>query len=212
MTTSKKIPGISNIIFDLGGVLLNIDYYKTEQAFINLGVTNFNELYSQFHADQFFKSFEKGQVSPHAFIERLRSYKDDLSADDIKSAWNAMLLDFPPGRVDFLISLGKRYRIFLLSNTNEVHYEAFQQIELKITGDPRSLDNCFEKAYFSHDIGLRKPDREIFEFVLQDSNLEAAETLFIDDTLANVEAANALGINGLYLDKPSTIEELLKEY
>ena len=212
MNTFKKISGISNIIFDLGGVLLDIDYHKTEQAFINLGVTNFNELYSQFHADQFFKAFEKGEVSPDAFIARLKSYKDDLSADDIRSAWNAMLLDFPAGRLDFLLNLKKKYRIFLLSNTNAVHYEAFQKIELNITGDPHGLDDCFEKSYYSHDIGLRKPDREIFEFVLKDSNLVAEETLFIDDTWANVEAANTVGIHGLYLEKPFTIEELLKEY
>ena len=212
MISSKKISGISNIIFDLGGVLLNIDYHKTEQAFVNLGVSNFNELYSQFHADHFFKAFEMGQVSPEAFIEKLKSYKDDLTADQIKTAWNAMLLDFPPGRIDFLLNLKQRYRIFLLSNTNAVHYEAFQKIELNITGDPHALDECFEKCYFSHDIGLRKPDRDIFDFVLNDSKLAANESIFIDDTWANVEAAIAAGIHGLYLEKPFTIEELLKEY
>jgi putative hydrolase of the HAD superfamily len=93
-----------------------------------------------------------------------------------------------------------------------VHYEAFQKIELNITGDSHALDDCFEKSYYSHDIGLRKPDREIFDFVLKDSNLAPGETLFIDDTWANVEAANAIGIHGLYLEKPFTIEEILKEY
>ncbi|MEJ7768558.1 MAG: HAD-IA family hydrolase, partial [Chitinophagaceae bacterium] len=139
-------------------------------------------------------------------------YNDTLSVEQIRTAWNAMLLDIPAGRIDFLLGLKKRYRIFLLSNTNAIHHEAFQQIELKTTGDPVTLNDCFEKAYYSHEIGLRKPDGEIFEYVLNTNRLIAEQTLFIDDTLSNVEAANSINIKGLYLDHPTTIEVLLNGY
>lgn len=204
--------GIRNIIFDLGGVILNINYYKTEKAFISLGIENFNELFNQFHADNFFKDFERGIVSPDQFVKKLQTYKQGLASEQIIAAWNAMLLDFPVGRIDFLLNLKKRYQTFLLSNTNAIHHDAFQKIELRLTGESNSLDNCFEKAYYSHEIGFRKPDKEIFEYVISQNGLVPEETLFIDDTLANVEAAHALKIKGLYLDHPSTIEELLHDY
>ena len=210
--STNQYQGIRNIIFDLGGVILNINYYKTEKAFINLGITNFDQLYTQFHADSFFKDFEMGKVSPDEFVKKLQTYKHDLTSEEIINAWNAMLLDFPVGRIDFLLNLKKRYKTFLLSNTNAVHHKAFQKIELKLTADPNSLDNCFDKVYYSHEIGLRKPDKEIFEFVINENGLVPEETLFIDDTLSNVEAAQSLNIKALYLDHPSTIEELLREY
>lgn len=212
MNSKNQHKIIRNIIFDLGGVILNIDYYRTEKAFIDLGVVNFNQLFNQFHADNFFKDFERGIVSPDQFIHKLQSYNHNLTKEQIIVAWNAMLLDFPVGRMDFLLGLKKRYRTFLLSNTNAVHHKAVQKIGLKLAGDTSSLDNCFEKAYYSYEVGFRKPDKEIFEYVISQNGLLPEETIFIDDTLANVEAANSLNIKGFYLDHPSTIEELLNDY
>jgi FMN phosphatase YigB (HAD superfamily) len=200
---------IRNIIFDLGGVILNIDYHKTEESFINLGITDFNKLYSQFHANSFFEDFEKGTIDPSSFVAELTTYAPGLSAQDIISAWNAMLLDFPPGRIDFLLRMKTRYRTFLLSNTNEIHHEAFQKIPLD---NSETLDGCFEKVYYSHALGMRKPDKEIFEFVLKDNNLAAAETLFIDDTPANIEAAISVGIRTIYVKPPEKIENLLSDF
>lgn len=198
-----------NIIFDLGGVILNIDYHKTELAFINLGIINFNELYSQIHANTFFEDFEKGKIEPALFIRQLKTYAPGLSEEEITSAWNGMLLDFPAGRIEFLLRLKKRYRTFLLSNTNAIHHKAFQKIPLDSAG---TLDACFEKVYYSHEMGMRKPDREIFEFVLSEKKLIAEETIFIDDTPANIEAAKMVGIEAIYLKPPEKIEDLLSEF
>jgi epoxide hydrolase-like predicted phosphatase len=200
---------IRNIIFDLGGVILNIDYHKTEQAFINLGIADFKELYSQFHANSFFKDFEKGKIDPQLFVSQLKTYASDLSEQDIITAWNAMLLDFPPGRIEFLLKLKNHYRTFLLSNTNAIHHQAFQKIELDTAG---TLDTCFEKVYYSHEMGLRKPDKEIFEFVLNENKLVARETLFLDDTLANVEAARSVNLQAIYITSSERIEDILFEF
>jgi putative hydrolase of the HAD superfamily len=199
------IDGIKNIIFDLGGVILNIDYFKTEKAFVDLGVHNFATLYSQFHATNLFKNLETGKISPDSFIDELQHFAPNVSRENIIKAWNAMLLDIPAGRLEFLKDLKKRYRTFLLSNTNSIHYDAFQEI----VGDPELLDSCFEKAYYSHDMGLRKPEREIYERVIFESGLNPAETLFIDDSPANVEGALSAHLKGYYLISPMTIEELL---
>ena len=203
---------IKNIIFDLGGVILNIDFKKTEEAFTNLGIHNFSRLCSQFHATDLFLNFEKGKISPDEFIKALQSEGAGMSEQRIVEAWNAMLLNFPEGRIQFLLTLRKRYRTFLLSNTNAIHHEAFQKIYPGIIEDIGSLDRCFEKAYYSHMIGMRKPDKEIFEWVLKENSLLADETLFIDDTTANIEAAESVNIQGIYLKHPSTIEEVLADY
>jgi glucose-1-phosphatase len=203
---------IKNIIFDLGGVILNIDFKKSEQAFTNLGIHNFTQLYSQFHATDLFLNFEKGKISPDQFIQALQSQATGISAEKIVDAWNAMLLDFPPGRIEFLLALGKRYRTFLLSNTNAIHHQAFQKIYPPILADRGSLDSCFERAYYSHVIGMRKPDKEIYEWVVNENSLIAEETLFVDDTPGNVEAAESVHIRGLYLKHPLTIQEALGDY
>ena len=201
---------IRNIIFDLGGVILNIDFNRTEQAFIDLGVTNFSELYTQYHATDLFKDFEKGLISPAEFREAFRKTLPHLTDDDIDGAWNAMLLDFPPGRINLLKRLKTHYRTFVLSNTNSIHHAAFSKIELR-TGDLEdTIDRCFEKVYYSHEVHMRKPDREIYEFVLRENGLVAGETLFIDDTPANVSAANSVGIKGVFLEKPQTMEKLFE--
>ncbi len=200
---------IRNIIFDLGGVILNLNYHNTEEAFINLGISNFNELFTQYHANNFFMDFEKGKITPAIFIQELKNYAPGLSEEDIITAWNAMLLDFPPGRMAFLLKLKNRYRTFVLSNTNAIHHQAFQKIDLNAPG---ALENFFEKVYYSHELGYRKPDVEIFEHVLRENNLQAAETLFIDDSQANVEGARLANIKAIYLAPLEKIEDILADF
>ena len=200
---------IRNIIFDLGGVILNIDYHRTTQSFIDLGITNFNELYSQFHADRFFEDFEKGMVEEATFIQKLKSHVPAVSEKDILTSWNAMLLDFPARRINFLMKLKSKYRTFLLSNTNVIHHRAFQNILLDTTG---TLNECFEKAYYSHELGLRKPDKEIFQLVLAENKLLPEETLFFDDTLANIDTARLLKLQVHYVKPGERMEELLREF
>lgn len=212
MNIPTHFQDIEAVLFDLGGVLLNLDYHLTGQAFIDLGVTNFNELYTQFHATKLFEEFEKGQVTDRQFIDELKKHAPVGTTDEqIERAWNAMLLDYPPGRIEFLKTVGARYKMYLLSNTNAIHYKAVRQIYTDTFGGG-SLDDLFEKSYYSYTTGMRKPDADIFELVLRETGLSAGTTLFIDDTPANIFTAESLGIRSLLLSKPHTAEELFEQH
>jgi HAD superfamily hydrolase (TIGR01509 family) len=205
-------PPVKNFIFDLGGVILNLDYQKTSKAFTVLGVANFDELYTQSHANPLFQQLECGLTTPAGFIAELgRHCSGEASEEQIINAWNAMLLDFPPQRIQLLKQLNTTYRTFLLSNTNAIHLSCFNEVfQNTFKGD--RLDRCFEKAYYSHEIGFRKPNKEAFEFVLNQHGLRPEETIFIDDTLANISAAQTLGLQTIYLKPPLRLEEVLAEY
>lgn len=200
---------IKNIVFDLGGVLLNIDYERTIDAFKKLGVKDFDSIFTQASQLKLFDSFDKGQISAGEFRDGLRSISGLPAADqEIDNAWNAMLLDFPATRLALLEGVRKRYRIFLLSNTNAIHYPAYSRALEEKYGFAE-LSSLFEKQYLSYRIGMRKPDREIFEFVLSDNGILPEETLFIDDTLQHVHGAEAAGIHAFHLDPAKTgIEDL----
>ncbi|RAJ01600.1 putative hydrolase of the HAD superfamily [Chitinophaga skermanii] len=201
---------IQNIIFDLGGVILNIDYTLTEKAFQSLGITNFNELYSQFHANDLFNNLETGKIGEDDFIKELKQYVPiNITESQLKEAWNAMLLDFPLQRLQILQQLRNHYRLFLLSNTNAIHLAAFNKILERDRSLP-SLGVFFDKSYYSHLVGMRKPNKDIYEFVLQENGLNPAETLFIDDTLPNIATANELGIQTIHLQAPRTIVDIFK--
>ena len=199
---------VSAVILDLGGVLLNLDYQKTRQAFAALGIPDFNQHYTQFKGSTLFDDLETGRVSNAAFYDALRE-QTGLSLTDaqIRDAWNAMLLDFPANRVKFLEDLRKRYRLFLLSNTNAIHYDAFQKTFRNETGMD-SLDQLFDKAYYSHLIRARKPDEDAFRIILEEQGLRGPETLFLDDTETNFKGARALGIQTIHLRPPMTLEGL----
>ena len=199
---------IKNIIFDLGGVLLNIDYNKTSKAFQQLGFENFDELFSQLKANELFEDLETGKISEDAFYKEVQKFAtQEVDQKDIFIAWNAMLLDFRKSSLDFLVSIKDKYRLFLLSNTNIIHLTEFKKILQKETGKA-SLDGYFIKSYYSHEINLRKPYKDIYEFILKDGNMKAEETLFIDDTSSNIEAAKELGIKTHLLLAGERIEEL----
>jgi glucose-1-phosphatase len=198
-----------NIIFDFGGVILNIDYDLTPKAFTQLGINNFNELYSKATQTDLFDKLEKGLISPAAFRNEVKARIGKAVSDEqIDGAWNAMLLDLPAKRVDLLTRLGKQYNIFLLSNTNEIHYRAFfAAIQTKFNRN--IFADCFRKAYFSHQVNMRKPDAEIFNLVLSENNLNPSETLFIDDSPQHIEGAKRCGLNTYWLDvKKEAITDL----
>jgi putative hydrolase of the HAD superfamily len=185
---------IKNIIFDLGGVLLNIDYNKTIAAFREMGVKDFEQMFTQFHANDLFTRLETGRVSNDEFYDALKTVIPiPVSNNEIDTAWNAMLLSYRSESLATLEELAQRYSLFILSNTNRIHLARFQQIFTRDTGKPL-LDEYFGKCWYSHMIGLRKPGKEVYEFVLQDEGLVAAETIFIDDTIDNIETAKKLGI------------------
>ncbi len=199
---------MKNIIFDLGGVIINIDYQLTIDAFKKLGIENFERLYSQATQTKLFNRFETGKITPAQFrseIKKLLSIR--ISNSQIDNCWRAMLLDFPQERLLFLEKLKKKYRLFLLSNTNQIHISEVSQI-LKRKNQFKIWNRIFEKKYFSHEIGMRKPDKEIYEFVLKENNLKAPETLFIDDSEQNIFGAKKAGLKTYFLKKGEEITEL----
>lgn len=200
--------GIKNIIFDLGGVILNIDFSITERAFRELGVTQFSSMFTQHHSNDLFVALETGSISESDFYEGFRKGTgSNLSDETIKKAWNALLLDFREPTLEWLEKNRNKYRIFLFSNTNQIHHDAFIAAYEAKTGQA-NFDAFFEKAYYSQQMGMRKPDPAPFLRILQEQNLVPEETLFIDDTIRNIETANALKIKTVHLQWPQTVPEL----
>ncbi len=197
-----------NIIFDFGGVILNIDYNLTINAFKKLGINNFDTLYSQARQSHLFDKFEKGEISPGEFRTQINTFlTKKLKNEEINSAWSAMLLNLPTARLTFLEKLGKKHRLFLLSNTNEIHIAEFTK-RMKKENQYSLWEKIFEKKYFSSKIGMRKPDAVTFEHVLNSNRLKANETLFVDDSLENIEGANRVGLNTYLLKKGEDILSL----
>jgi glucose-1-phosphatase len=201
----NAISNIKNIIFDLGGVIINIDYRLTANAFKNLGIPQFDTLFSQLKQTPLFDLFETGKISSQEFRSELKkAIPFSITDSQINIAWNAMLLDFPPQKIELLQKIKNKYRTFLLSNTNEIHTEKFNIILQNQTGY-NSLEPLFEKVYLSHKIGLRKPDKAIFDLVLNENKLKPAETLFIDDSPQHIEAAQQCGIQTIHLTQPEML-------
>ncbi|MGO4294729.1 HAD family hydrolase [Chitinophaga sp. RAB17] len=202
--------GIKNIIFDLGGVILNINYQLTSDAFTQLGVKNFKELYSQFHGSSLFNRLETGHVSTEEFLAEMHQHVPETVTDEqLKAAWNAMLLDFPLQRLQLLQQLRQHYNLYLLSNTNAIHLEEFNRMLQETRGIP-SLSSFFDRAYYSHLMGQRKPDKASYQMVLDENGLKAAETVFIDDLLPNIEGAKAVGLQTIHLESPKTILDIFR--
>ena len=201
--------GINNVIFDLGGVLLDIDYQRSIDAFKKLGIVNFEDMFSQFKADELFEKLETGSITETDFHSAIKNRTTAIVSDnEIDAAWNALILQFRTESLAYLESLSAYYKLYLLSNTNIIHLQYFKQLFTEQTGKPM-LDAYFTKAWYSNEIGLRKPGAEIFEFVLQDENLKTEETLFIDDTWINIETAQKMGFKTHHL-LPTEKIELIK--
>lgn len=205
-----NLSSFDTIIFDLGGVVINLDYHKTTRAFEALGLENFGEMYSQAAQSGLFDDFEKGKCSIPFFINKLLDYlPTGTSANQVVEAWNAMILDFPIENLQLLERLKSSHRIFLLSNTNEIHIQKVHQ-HLQLVSPHKTLQPYFEKVYFSSDIGMRKPDAEIFEFVITENNLNPSKTLFIDDTRQHIIGAQKVGVQTYHLGKEEGICDILK--
>ncbi len=199
---------IKAIIFDLGGVLLNIDFKKVSNAFKALGVDTFDEMYSQSEVNMLFENLEVGKISEKEFCLGINKHSGkSILAGDVTTAWNSILLDYRKESLAFLKILKKKYKLFLLSNTNSIHQEAFNKIFETSIGQG-SFNSLFDKAYYSHEIGLRKPDAAAYLYVLSENNLLPHEVLFIDDTLKNIEGAKAVGLTTVFLSDGKKIEDL----
>lgn len=191
------LTGIKNIIFDFGRVLLNINPSLTRQALLRLQFRP-NKGVEGRKDDDVVALLEAGKITSEEFIDIvLQAVEENTSREEVISAWNAMLLDFPESHVTCLRNLKKDYRLFLLSNSNQIHYDHYALTFKEAHGF--ELSELFEKMWFSFEVGLIKPDTEIFRYVLNDANLRPDETLFVDDTLVHVEAAEKVGIRAFHL-------------
>ena len=198
---------VKNIIFDLGGVILNIDLRKTQDAFTALGVKNIGEVFRMGHIDSFFKSYETGAIDDVEFIASVQNLAGiKLAPEIVIDAWNALLIEFPPERIKFLREIKGKYRLFLLSNTSALHHTRFHEIFKQEFGG--SLDDLFDKAYYSHIIKLHKPDTASYKLIIDENELDPGETLFIDDSAANVDGAERAGLKGIHLAPGKTILDL----
>lgn len=203
---------IRNIIFDLGGVLLNLDFNRTFEAFEKLGIPDFQKYFQQAYSNPLFAKLEQGTCSPSEFYDAFRKETGtNIGNTDIETAWNAMLLDFREPTLSYLEELRNNYRLFLLSNTNQIHLEAFRKIFFNQFGH-HGFDDYFEKAWYSHELGLRKPDEACFLSVLDNCILKPEETLFVDDTLPNIEGAARTGIRTCLIAQGEQVENTIQNY
>jgi HAD superfamily hydrolase (TIGR01509 family) len=192
------VDNVKNIIFDLGGVIMDIDVKQTLHAFSGLGLKNIHEYFGHGFAASFFSDHEAGRISDEEFLGEIKKLLSGETSDEaLVDAWNALLLRFPPERIELLRELKSRYRLFLFSNTNAIHYKKFSRIYQDSFGG--KLEDLFEKAYYSHSLGHRKPDILGYEVIIKENHLDPKQTLFVDDALMNVEGAIKAGLKGLYL-------------
>ena len=202
---------VKNIIFDLGGVILDLSVADTLKSFSRLSGLSIKEIERIFITAPEFEHYEKGTLDDAGFRHFIRqAYRVDCTDSDIDACWNAMLVDLPASKLQLLESLKERYNTFLLSNTNGIHLNYINHTILPKTAGVTSLDNYFHRSYYSHRMGKRKPDAEIFEQVLEENNLLASETLFLDDNGLNTEGAAKVGIRTIYVTSSDQIFDVFR--
>ncbi len=206
INSSEKI---KNIIFDLGGVIINLDMDSTYAAFKRLANAAEVPLFNYTVQHEIFKQFEVGAIDTPSFLNGLRTLIGPVTDTELVDAWNAMLLDIPTERVALLMELKKRYRTFLFSNTNQIHFEGFNKILYDAHG-LATLDPLFEKVYFSHTMGLRKPDVASFLQIIAENDLVPSETLFLDDTQGHLDGAKLAGLQTMLVSNENQIVDIFR--
>jgi putative hydrolase of the HAD superfamily len=199
---------IQNIIFDLGGVLLDIDFNKTKNAFQSIGYPHFDELFTQYYSSPLFENLETGTIHSEDFLSQLQQYsKQPVTIQQLIDAWNAMLGGFRMKEIEFVRNLKPQFSIILFSNTNAIHHIAFQKEYSRLTG--KNFDDNFHFTHYSHILGKRKPLPESFSHLLNIHSLKASETLFIDDSHNNIEGALQAGLFTHLLKSEEKVSEIL---
>ena len=179
---------INTIIFDFGDVFINLEKEASIEEFRKLGLDGPNEELLA-HNDL----FEKGKITELQFIETFQKYIPNASIEEVRKAWNASIGDFPLNRLEFLQMLSNKYRLFLLTNTDSIHINRFEhKVGMSFYSD---FYRCFEKVYYSYEMGMRKPDPEIFNTLIRKHDLSPKRTLFVDDKKSNTDIAENLGLN-----------------
>jgi putative hydrolase of the HAD superfamily len=202
---------IKNIIFDYGNVIFDIDFNRVAEAWKKLGISNAHEFYGHQQQDPVFNLLERGEINEADFRNRIReiSHKPELTDQQIDDAWNKIFIGIPKGNHELLLKLKHKYRTFLLSNINAIHYDYVHNYLQKEFG-MNTNDDLFEKVYYSHLTGKRKPEPEIFEQLLTENNLNPAETLFIDDSPQHLETAKIWGLQTYLMTAPDNIQDFFK--
>ena len=200
---------IDNIIFDLGNVILNIDYQNTIDAFEKIGVPDASIFYSKSSQLNIFNQLETGRISKQNFILEIQKFVPKASSSQIINAWNAILQDLPNERLEILKKIKDKFSIFLLSNTNTIHIEKI----IDKLGKKKYAEfyNLFDKVYYSHEVKLRKPNADIFKLVIKENCLSIKNTLFIDDSIQHIESAKKIGLKTYHLDGNETIESIFPD-
>lgn len=179
---------INTIIFDFGDIFINLEKQASIDEFKKLGLDGPNEELLEMN-----DLFEKGKITELQFIETFQKYIPNADVHDIRKAWNAVIGEFPLYRLEFLQMLSHKYRLFLLTNTDSIHISRFEhKVGVSFFSD---FYQCFEKVYYSYEMGMRKPSPEIFNYIINKHDLSPKRTLFVDDKKENTDAAESLGIN-----------------
>lgn len=202
---------IKNIIFDYGNVIFSIDFSLAQMAFSKLGISHAEHFFGHLQQDAIFDAFDRGEITADQFRDRIREVTGNaqLTNDQIDNAWNSMLLGIKQGNHELLLKLKSKYRTFLMSNINDIHYTHIMNYlrrEFNFNGN----DHLFERVYYSHLVGKRKPDTAFFQQILNENDLNPAETLFIDDTPHHLEAAKTLGIQTYLMKAPDTLQHFFE--
>ncbi|PPL04803.1 HAD family hydrolase [Parapedobacter indicus] len=203
---------IENIILDYGNVLFDIDFSRLRQSFIDLGIPEVDTFYGHRAQHALFDAFDKGLITAAQFRDEIRKATGNpvLNDEAIDTAWNSLLIGVRAGHHELLHDLKKRYRTFLLSNNNEIHY-AWIMAHLNREFGLKDNTGFFEKDYYSHLLRMRKPDREIFDFILNNHSLDPVRTLFVDDSPQHIETAQRLGLQAHLLEPSNSLPSLLEK-
>lgn len=199
------VPSVKNLIFDLGGVILDLSVEHTLNAFSSLSKIDVEKVKRIFVTSAGFEDYEKGTLDDNGFRDFIRkAYAINVDDMAIDSCWNAMLRGIPEIKLDLLLRLQSEFRVFLLSNTNGIHLHHINEVMLPSMGG-KALDNYFHKAYYSHRLCKRKPDADIFEQVIEENHLVPEQTLFLDDNALNIEGAQSVGLKTIHVTAPNQI-------
>jgi epoxide hydrolase-like predicted phosphatase len=208
LTLISALTNISTIIFDLGGVILDLNVNRSVKAFAEFTNLSNKEIYSRFQEGWWARDFEKGDISPEKFRNEIRrSLNSNLTDKQVDDSWNAMLAGVPIDRLKLVNDLRPKYNTLVLSNTNAIHLKEFNNLVSSTTRGGKIRD-YFDRVYYSHELGMRKPDKEIFAHIIDENKLTPEETLFIDDMDFNISGAESVGLKTLHLTDQNYLSEL----
>lgn len=194
-----NIKNKKNVIFDLGNVVIDIDLSITLKRFGKLGFKQEGNFLNKFKQSGIFSEFEEGKISGDGFINGIKDQMNaNVSYQEVSDAWDALMGDYKQDRIETILKLKQTHQVILLSNTNVIHIEGCKN-RVPLVG---SLDKLFNRLYYSYEMGMSKPSAQIFEAVLNDANINAEETLFLDDGPANIKVAQSLGIESWLVEFP----------